>query len=200
DNMDPGTPADSMAASDFVFSPEPFYYDALLKFKGISANTQGFLFQNIYSRGWDNGSRFLQFIDGMDSRLPGFNFNPGPIGAIPAIDAVEVKLFSPADRSGGVNGALHINSKSPFDYPGLSAHYRVGFNHLNGFSHKASPWETMALRYAKVLNTRFAFKTSVSYSQAEDWQSWDVSNFNRINMRMQAGNRETDPAYDGVNI
>src|SRR5690606_33240788 len=93
-----------------------------------------------------------------------------------------------------------INSKNPFAYQGLSGHYRIGMNHAGNLMQKASPWETMALRYARVINKRFAVKSAVSYTQGEDWLSQNISNFDRINMRMQAGSRETDPAYDGVNL
>lgn len=188
---------DSLDREKMLYIAPPFLYDALSEFKGVSLHAQGFLFKDIYSRGFNSSGRFTQVVDGIDSRLPGLNFAWGNIGGIPAIDIGEVKLAPGID---GIQGAsLIINSKNPFAYQGLSAHYRIGMNHAGSLSQKASPWETMALRYARTAG-RFAFKTAISYTQGEDWQSQDISNFDRINMTMQAGNRETDPSYDGVNL
>ena len=73
-------------------------------------------------------------------------------------------------------------------------------NHIDNFQTDRSPYEDMSLRYAKVWNNRFAVKVNLSYMDAVDWQAKDYSNFDRAASIGKAGDRNSDPSYDGVNI
>lgn len=187
-------------------SAAPTFYDALPNLKGVESSVQSLTFRSINSRGFNaNGNeRFNQFIDGMDNQAPGLNFSVGNIIGMSDLDVESVELLPGAASAlygaGGINGTLLMNSKSPFSYPGLSASYKIGMNHADNFQTKASPYEDMAIRYAKSWNNKFAFKINLSYLNANDWQAKDYSNFDRANGVGKTGDRNSDPSFDGVNI
>jgi outer membrane receptor protein involved in Fe transport len=140
----------------------------------------------------------------MDNQAPGLNFSVGNIVGISDLDIESVELLPGASSAlygaGGTNGTLVMNSKSPFTYPGLSFSYKVGVNHVDCYERGASPFEDMSLRFAKAWNNKLAFKTNISYLEANDWQAQNYSNYNSATNSIKPGNRSNDPAYDGVNV
>ena len=66
----------------------------------------------------------------------------------------------------------------------------------------SSPYSDYSLRFAKAINNRFAFKIGAQYTRADDWLASDSSNYDRSGNsgRLMAGNRHSDPNYDGVNV
>ena len=184
----------------------PSFYDALANMKGVELSIQSITFKSVNTRGFNsNGNvRLNQWVDGMDNQAPGLNFPVGNIVGLTDLDVESVELLPGASSalygSGGTNGTLLMNSKSPFNYPGLSAYFKAGINHVDNRQAKASPWEDMAFRYARVVNKKFAFKLTASYLQARDWQGENYSNFNRIAREPKQGTRVSDPLFDGVNI
>lgn len=184
----------------------PSFYDAVTTLKGAEVSTQSLTFKSVNTRGFNsNGNtRFNQFIDGMDNQAPGLNFSVGNIVGISDLDADNIELLPGASSAlygaGGTNGTLLMTSKSPFQYPGLSMQFKTGINHVDNAQHKRAGWQDMSVRYAKVWNNKFAFKTTISYTQGQDWQAQDYSNFNRLQQAPKAGDRTTDPNFDGVNI
>ena len=72
--------------------------------------------------------------------------------------------------SGGMNGTLLINSKSPFKYQGLSFQIKQGINHVDNYERQAAPFYDWSLRWAKKVSDKFAFKISGQFIQAQDWQ------------------------------
>lgn len=182
-------------------SAAPSFYDALVNLKGVESSTQSLTFRSLNTRGFNaNGNvRFNQFIDGMDNQAPGLNFSVGNIVGISDLDIESAELLPGASSAlygaGGTNGTLIMNSKSPFTYPGLSFSYKMGTNHVDCYERRISPFEDMSLRFAKAWNNKFAFKTNISYLEANDWQAQNYSNMNRL-----GGTRSNDPAYDGVNV
>src|SRR5438046_8334475 len=104
----------------------PIYYDAIANLKGVDLTTSSLTFKTPSTRGF-NGSgnlRFNQLIDGIDNQAPGLNFAVGSIVGPTSLDADNMELLQGASSalfgSGGMNGTLLINSKSPFKYQGLS--------------------------------------------------------------------------------
>ena len=182
-------------------SAAPSFYDALVNLKGVESSTQSLTFRSLNTRGFNaNGNvRFNQFIDGMDNQAPGLNFSVGNIVGISDLDIESAELLPGASSAlygaGGTNGTLIMNSKSPFTYPGLSFSYKMGTNHVDCYERRISPFEDMSLRFAKAWNNKFAFKTNISYLEANDWQAQNYSDMNRL-----GGTRSNDPAYDGVNV
>ena len=185
----------------------PSFYDALPALKGVETSVQSLTFRGVTTRGFNaNGNtRFNQYVDGMDNQAPGLNFSVANIVGPSDLDVATVELLPGASSAlygaGGMNGTLLINSKSPFDYQGLSVRVMGGVNHVGKKEQSSLGFiPDLSARYAKAFG-KFAFKVSVSYLQADDWQANDSSNFDRLNLKIKPGySHAADPGYDGVNV
>ncbi|HEY4208425.1 MAG TPA: TonB-dependent receptor [Puia sp.] len=185
----------------------PSFYDALPSLKGVETSVQSLTFRGVTTRGFNaNGNtRFNQYVDGMDNQAPGLNFSVANIVGPSDLDVATVELLPGASSAlygaGGMNGTLLINSKSPFDYQGLSVRVQGGVNHVGKKEQSSLGFvPDLSLRYAKAFG-KFAFKVSVSYLQADDWQANDSSNFDRGGLKIKPGfSHATDPNYDGINV
>ncbi len=184
----------------------PSFYEAIPNLKGVESSVQSLTFRSINTRGFNaNGNtRFNQFVDGMDNQAPGLNFAVGNIVGLSDLDADNVELLPGASSAlygaGGTNGTLLMTSKSPFTYQGFSTLYKVGINHVDNYQRNQSEYDDFSMRYAKAWNNKLAFKANLSYLKAADWQAQDYSNFDRNTGTAKAGDRNSDPLYDGVNI
>ncbi|WP_232826024.1 TonB-dependent receptor [Chitinophaga alhagiae] len=188
-------------------APAPSFYDGITNLKGVESSVQSYTFRSITTRGFNaNGNtRFNQFIDGMDNQAPGLNFSVGNIVGISELDVESVELLPGAASAlygaGGINGTLLMNSKSPFDYQGLSVQLKAAINHV-GPSPRGSVGfiPDISARYAKAFG-KFAFKVNVGYMQVEDWQAVDSTNFDRLGLKTKPGySHRDDPNYDGINV
>lgn len=186
----------------------PDYYDLVKNFKGVDLTTSSITFKTISTRGF-NGSgnlRFNQLVDGMDNQAPGLNFAVGGIVGPTELDIDNVELLQGASSalygSGGTNGTMLITSKNPFKYQGLSYQIKQGINRIGGGYSSAAPYYDWALRYAKQISKKFAFKISGQLISATDWEAHDKRNLQRNNVfsSIKSGDRVTDPNYDGVNV
>ena len=186
----------------------PNYYDQIANLKGVDLTTSSLTFRTVSTRGF-NGSgnlRLNQLVDGMDNQAPGLNFSVGNIVSPTELDIDNVELLQGASSalygSGGMNGTLLINSKDPFRYQGLSFHIKQGIMHLGDPHADVSPYYDWAVRWAKKVGDRFAFRVSAQFIKAEDWQATDYRNLDRNNVfsSLKSGDRQTDPNYDGVNV
>ncbi len=182
----------------------PTFYDALANIKGVEMSAQSLTFKSVNTRGFNsNGNtRFNQFIDGMDNQAPGLNFSVGNIVGISELDLDNIELLPGAASAlygaGGINGTMLLTSKSPFTYQGLAFQVKSGLNHVDDPLQNSQTFEDVAFRYAKAWN-KFAFKTNVSFLQAQDWRAGNFNNFDRIARNVIPGDRSTDPNYDGIN-
>ncbi len=182
----------------------PSFYDALNNLKGVEMSAQSLTFKSVNTRGFNaNGNvRFNQYIDGMDNQAPGLNFSVGNIIGMSELDVDNVELLPGASSAlygaGGINGTMLMTSKDPFKSPGVSFSLKRGINHVNDPLQDTQPYEEAGVRVAKAWN-KFAFKTTLSFLQADDWQAANYSNFDRTGRVVKNGNRSTDPNYDGVN-
>lgn len=161
------------------------YYKGLINLKGLDMTTSSINFQIVNARGFNStgNTRFVQLIDGMDTQAPALNFPIGNLNGPSELDVESVEFIPGAASAlygpNAFNGILLINSKSPFEYQGLSAFAKLGVNHigdsdLDSETGKIGPGSPQpmyeaSLRYAKAFNNKFAFKVSVSYSRATDW-------------------------------
>lgn len=192
-------------------APATNYYDMIANLKGVDVVTASLTFKSPTTRGF-NGSgnpRFNQFVDGMDNQAPGLNFSVGSIIGLPELDVESMELLQGASSalygSGGMNGTLLINSKSPFKYQGLSLQFKQGVMNINNpFGIKASPYYDGTIRFAKKISDKFAFKIGAQYLWARDWVAGDQSNYilnpgvgGKID---PTTNRLSDPNYNGVNV
>lgn len=160
------------------------YYKAIANLKGVDVATSSINFQILNARGFAStgNTRFVQLIDGMDTQAPALNFPIGNLNGPSELDVESVELLPGASSAlygpNAFNGVLLINSKSPFEYQGLSAFAKAGVNHVGEESgHPTSPLYEGSLRYAKAFKNKFAFKVNASYSRAEDWHG--QSDFDR---------------------
>ena len=182
----------------------PSFYDALNNLKGVEMSAQSLTFKSVNTRGFNaNGNvRFNQYIDGMDNQAPGLNFAVGNIIGMSELDVDNVELLPGASSAlygaGGINGTMLMTSKDPFKSQGVSFSLKRGINHVNDPLQDTQPYEEAGVRVAKAWN-KFAFKTTLSFLQADDWQAANYSNFDRTGRVVKNGNRSTDPNFDGVN-
>lgn len=189
-------------------SAAPNYYDGIANLKGVDLTTSSLTFRTLSTRGF-NGSgnlRFNQLVDGMDNQAPGLNFAVGNIVGMTELDVDNVELLQGASSalygSGGMNGTLLMNSKSPFKYQGLSFHVKQGIMHVEDPNSNTKPFYDWAVRWAKKVGEKFAFRISAQLVKADDWQATDYRNLSRNNVlsELKDGSRQTDPNYDGVNV
>lgn len=183
------------------------YYQGIANLKGVDITTSSINFQIVNSRGFNStgNTRMVQLIDGMDTQAPALNFPIGNLNGPSELDVESVEYIPGAASAlygpNAFNGILQINSKSPFQYPGLSVFVKSGVNHVDGNTTLGEPssvqpmFET-SIRYAQVLNDRFAFKANFSYMQAKDWHG---VNYTDKNASLWSG-QGSNPAFDGVHM
>ncbi len=156
------------------------YYKAIGNMKGVDVTSSSINFQIINTRGFANtgNTRFVQLTDGMDTQAPALNFPIGNLNGPSELDVESVELIPGASSAlygpNAFNGILLVNSKNAFEYQGLSGYSKVGVNHVGpNADRSASALYDGAIRYAKAINDKFAFKVNLAYSKANDWQGTD---------------------------
>jgi len=166
---------EKMDIRDIRETPAPTFYDALANLKSVDLVSQSYGNKSVNARGFNSTSntRFVQLIDGVDNQSPGLNFPVGNLVGISELDLESLELIPGASSAlygpNAFNGILIMNSKSPFEYQGLSASVKVGANHFGESGTDVSFLYDGAIRYAKAFNDRFAFKVNAAYSRATDW-------------------------------
>lgn len=164
------------------------YYKAIANLKGVDVTSSSINFQIINARGFNStgNTRFVQLTDGMDTQAPALNFPIGNLNGPSELDVESLELIPGAASAlygpNAFNGILLVNSKNPFDYQGLSAFYKQGFNHFNGRPGEPTSPQPMfegAIRYAHAFNNKFAFRISGSFMEATDWHGTDRTDLNR---------------------
>ena len=175
---------------------------------GVDYSAQSISFKSVNPRGFSaNGNtRFVQLVDGVDNEAPGLNFAAGNLFAISEIDLESAELIAgPASALYGPNalqGILLLNSKSPFEYQGLSAYSKMGMNHVDGKDEDPSFYQDYSIRYAKSFKDKFAFKISASYLSALDFVADDRRHLSSVNGVDDKGNIKptNSRTYNGTNV
>jgi len=190
-------------------SAAPSFYDQIANFKGVDVSTQSLTFKSINPRGFgSNGNtRTVQLIDGVDNQAPGLNFPVGNIVGISEVDLESVEILPGAASAlygpNAIQGIILMNSKSPFEYQGLSASAQLGVTHADGTDDDASLYNNYQLRWAKAFNNKIAFKITGSYLQAQDWRGVDYRDQTGLVERsgnIDPANRAGLRTYNGVNV
>lgn len=197
-----------ISAATIRNAPAATYYDVIGNLKGVDMVTSSLTFKTPTTRGFggSGNTRVNQIVDGMDNQAPGLNFSVGGVIGLSELDVDNVELLPGASSAlygpGGMNGTILITSKNPFKYQGLSVQVKEGAMNLGGRFRPASNYFNGSLRFAHKVSDKFAFKIGVEYVKAKDWMGYDYRNYDRsgINGNVKAGDRATDPAYDGVNV
>jgi outer membrane receptor protein involved in Fe transport len=182
----------------------PDMYEAIGNLKGVTMNAGSINFQSMNSRGFATiaNTRFMQLIDGMDASAPILNFPTGNLVGIGELDMESMELTPGASSAlwgpNAFNGVLMLNSKSPFEYQGLSFQVKAGYTTSDAQGGNAYPLANYGFRYAKAFNNRFAFKFNIYYNQATDWKGNDVTTHrgDPQNPYDQSGR----PDFDGLNL
>ena len=191
-------------------SASPSFYESLANLKGVDFSTQSITFKSVNTRGFNaNGNeRFVQLIDGIDNQAPGLNFPVGNVVGISELDLENAELIpgvaSALYGPNALNGILLLNSKSPFEYQGLSVQVKTGLNHFDSnVEDNPRAYQNYAARYANVVNNKFAYKFNVSYLNAADFVGQDTrdqgpASFGAV--ERGATSRDGNRVYDGVNV
>ncbi len=184
------------------------FYDAIGNLKGVDFSTQSLTFKYINTRGFgaNGNTRFVQMIDGIDNQAPGLNFAVGNIVGISELDLESVELIPGAASAlygpNAINGILLMNSKSAFDYQGVSLSIKSGVNHIDSNIDDPSFYQDFSLRYAKSFNDQWAFKLNASYLWAKDFVGEDYRDQSGLIERgATSRNAAAIPRlYNGTNI
>jgi len=185
-------------------TPSLSFYDGLANLKGVEMVTSSLTFNQINTRGFNStgNSRFLQLIDGVDNQTPGLSFAVGNLLGVSDLDVEGAELIPGAASAlyGPVafNGVLSINTKDPFKYPGLSVLTKIGVNHINEDAVGAKPLYDVQLRYAGVVNDKFAYKINLAKFAGTDWYATNFTDVDPGTPPAQRG--PSNPAYNGLNI
>ncbi len=183
-------------------SAAPDFYDALANVKGVQTNSGSLNFTAVNTRGFASiaNTRFVQWVDGMDTQAPLLNFPTGSIMGVGELDAESMELIPGAASAlygpNAFNGILIMNSKSPFDYQGLSGQVKVGMTSSTAAG--SDPLTQYSIRYAKSFNNKFAFKIGASLFKAKDWLGNDYKT-DRLNTASTTDlSKRTN--FDGLNL
>lgn len=172
----------------------PDLVTSLARQKGVDVTTSGMFMASLSTRGFGGATseRLVQLVDYMDTQSPSLNINAGNALGLPEVDLASVEvLHGPSSALYGANafnGVVLSNSKSPYEYEGLSVRLRSGNrDYLDG-----------QLRYALRLGEKFAFKVVGSYARALDWVA---DNYAALGAAYAPGNNAEDSGlgYDAVN-
>jgi len=198
-----------ISAANIRNSPVSNYYDVVTTLKGVDVTTSSLTFKTPTTRGFNSSgnTRFNQLVDGMDNQAPGLNFSVASIIGLSELDVDNIELLSGASSAlygpGGMNGTLLMTSKNPFKYQGLSFLIKEGVMHVgSGRQRDPSLYSNWNLRWGKVVSEKFAFKINAELINAKDWMGNDRRNYSRTGTTgsVIAGDRKTDPNYDGINV
>lgn len=197
-----------LSSSALKNAAAPSAYEALANLKGVDVHTASLSFRTVTTRGFvsSGNTRLIQLIDGMDNQAPGLNFAVGSVIGLTDLDIDNIEVLPGASSalygSGGMNGTLLINSKSPFKYAGLSYNIKQGIMHVDSRQRSTSPYYNWSFRWAKAYKNKFAIKLAAELIKGNDWQAEDYRN-KRIDatglFAVAGGNRQNTPDYNGIN-
>jgi len=117
-------------------SPSASFYESLGNLKGVDVTAASLGFRVVNTRGFNSTSpvRSLQLIDGVDNQSPGLNFALGNFLGANDLDLRRVDVIAGASSAfygpNAFNGVISMETKSPFDYPGLSVEVKGGERNL----------------------------------------------------------------------
>ena len=156
-------------------SPAPSFYDALENVKGVQMTTSSLTFKVPNTRGFNipNNFRFMQLVDGVDMQAATLGVPLGNAIGPTELDIESVEITPGAASAlygmNAINGLANLQTKSPFQYQGVSLYQKTGVNHVDGIDRNPSVLTESAVRIAKAFNNKWAFKLNVSYLQGTDW-------------------------------
>lgn len=196
---------EKVTIQDFRHSAQPSFFDALENIKGVHLIVPSLGFKVLNTRGFANTTnvRFAQLIDGIDNQSPHIGAPVGNALGPSDLDILNVEII-PGTASAlygmnAINGLANFQTKSPFEYAGLSFQQKTGVNHFNGNNVSAKIFNESSLRYAQALNEHWAFKINGTFTKGYDWQANNIFTDISPNINASAGLTGADnPAFDPV--
>ena len=186
-------------------TPAANFYEGLGNMKGVDLTSASIGFKVINTRGFNSTSpvRSLQLIDGVDNQSPGLNFSLGNFLGSSELDIRRVDIIQGASSSfygpNAFNGVINMETKSPFDYTGLSVSTKFGERLLfEGAARWAQKFQNKKGRDI------FAYKLNFFYMRANDWQAtnYNPSTDSEVGIDNPGGydavNRYGDEALSGL--
>ena len=176
-------------------TPASSFYEGLGALKGVDVTSASLGFKIINTRGFNSTSpvRSLQIIDGVDNQSPGLNFALGNFLGSSELDLKKVEIIVGANSAlygpNAFNGVISMETKDPFQFPGLSAQLKGGDRSLT----------EIAVRYAGVFKNKkdedkFGYKFNYYRMSAYDWvANNDQAAFDSPSLTNNLG------GYDAVN-
>lgn len=177
-------------------APAASFYESLGNLKGVDVTAASLGFRVVNTRGFNSTSpvRSLQLIDGVDNQSPGLNFSLGNFLGASDLDIKRVNVIAGASSAfygpNAFNGVIDMQTKSSYDFPGVTTELKVGErNLLQG-----------AVRFADYFTNdegrkTFGYKFNVFYMQADDWEA------ENYNPTIDSEHEQSNPGgYDAVNI
>ncbi len=174
------------------------FYGGLENLKGVDINTSSLTFQSVNTRGFATfaNTRFVQLVDGMDNSSPALNFVLGNLLGMTELDVHSIELLPGASSAlygaNAFNGILFMQSKNPFDFPGVSAYYKQGLTSQDAAG--TNPFYDLGVRVAHKFSDKFAAKANFAYFQGTDWHA-----VSEEDVQVQGRDR-SHPNYDGLNV
>ena len=177
-------------------APSGSFYEGLGNLKGVDVTSASLGFKIINTRGFNSTSpvRSLQLIDGIDNQSPGLNFSLGNFLGASDLDVKSVDIVAGASSAfygpGAFNGVVSMETKSPFQFPGVNASFKIGERNL----------EEIAFRFADyTMNADgdpvFGLKVNAFRFSAYDWEA---TNYDPVDgSQVDASN---PGRFDAVNI
>lgn len=196
-----------MSLRELNTMPGVSFFQNIPLLKGVDLIYSSFTFPIVNARGFNspNNPRFVHRIDGVEMQSAGLNIPLGMLTSPPEIDMENVEvILGPASALYGpnaFNGIMNIQTRNPFQYPGLSASVRLGANHIDGQDVTAQPYYDIAARYAHTWGQRFGIKVIVQGMRAYDWvanNTTDRGIYDGASGRYAIPGPE-NPGYDAIN-
>lgn len=194
---------EKLGARQIAQSPASDVFFTLQSLKGVDLLTQSLGFKSVNLRGFgaNNNNRFVQLTDGMDNRSPGLGFGFGNVAGISDIDIESIEILPGASSAlygpDALQGIMLTNSKSPFEFQGLTAQLKAGANNFGKSYIDPQLYTDIALRYGKQLGNRLAVKFNFQRMNGTDFIADD---YNDRSHRGRPGFFVTDNTNKTVNI
>lgn len=174
------------------------FYDGLENLKGVDINTNSLTFKSVNTRGFATfaNTRFMQLIDGMDNSSPALNFPLGNLVGMNETDVLSVELLPGASSAlygaNAFNGILFMQSKSPFDFQGISGFHKQGITSQDAGGD--NNYRDTGIRAAYKFSDHFAAKVNFGWLKGTDWTA------NNYQGKPGTGDTRASVGYDGYNI
>ena len=166
---------EKLGLAEIKNSTSASFYGGIEGLKGVQINKGGIFMQQISTRGFSTiyNEGFVQLVDMMDNSAPGLNFPMGNLLGLNELDVKSVELMPGASSAlygaNAIKGILFMNSKNPFEHPGISAYVKSGVTTQDAGG--SNPYQDLGFRIAHKFSEKFAAKVSFSVAEGTDWET-----------------------------